>query len=48
MFFYAAAHAAGSGTALPLMEYIEHTGSAVFACPPGVAEGSLWGETLFA
>ena len=25
-----------------MMKYIEHTGSAVFACPPGVAEGSFW------
>jgi deferrochelatase/peroxidase EfeB len=32
----------------PMMEYIEHTGSGLFACPPGVAEGSFWGETLFA
>ena len=31
-----------------MMEYIEHTGSALFACPPGVAEGGFWGETLFA
>ena len=31
-----------------MMEYIEHTGSALFACPPGVTEGSFWGEQLFA
>ena len=31
-----------------MMEYIEHTGSALFACPPGVAEGGYWGEQLFA
>jgi deferrochelatase/peroxidase EfeB len=31
-----------------MMEYIEHTGSALFACPPGVADGSFWGEQLFA
>ncbi|HEY9410007.1 MAG TPA: iron uptake transporter deferrochelatase/peroxidase subunit [Jiangellaceae bacterium] len=31
----------------PMMEYVEHTGSALFACPPGVAEGGYWGETLF-
>lgn len=31
----------------PMMEYIEHTGSALFACPPGVADGGHWGETLF-
>jgi deferrochelatase/peroxidase EfeB len=29
-----------------LMEYIEHTGSAVFACPAGLAEGSYWGQSL--
>lgn len=33
-----------------LTEYIKHTGSAVFACPPGVAsdnENDYWGRTLF-
>jgi deferrochelatase/peroxidase EfeB len=30
-----------------MMEYIEHTGSALFACPPGTPEGGYWGETLF-
>lgn len=30
-----------------LMEYIEHTGSAVFACPAGVGEGDCWGRSLF-
>lgn len=31
-----------------LNEYISHTGSAVFACPPGVRNGKgFWGETLF-
>jgi deferrochelatase/peroxidase EfeB len=29
-----------------LMEYIEHTGSAVFACPPGLADGQYWGQPL--
>ncbi|WP_214403931.1 iron uptake transporter deferrochelatase/peroxidase subunit [Pseudonocardia lacus] len=29
-----------------LMEYIEHTGSAVFACPAGLAEGAYWGQSL--
>jgi deferrochelatase/peroxidase EfeB len=29
-----------------LMEYIEHTGSAVFACPRGLAEGEYWGQPL--
>ena len=30
-----------------LNEYIEHTGSAVFACPPGTTAGQSWGDTLF-
>ena len=30
-----------------LNEYIHHTGSAVFACPPGVSPGRHWGDTLF-
>ena len=30
-----------------LNEYIEHNGSAVFACPPGVKPGGWWGQTLF-
>ena len=29
-----------------MMEYIEHTGSAVFACPPGLGEGDYWGQPL--
>lgn len=32
-------------------EYITHTGTAVFACPPGLREGdesAYWGSTLFA
>jgi deferrochelatase/peroxidase EfeB len=29
-----------------MMEYIEHTGSAVFACPPGLADGQYWGQPL--
>ena len=29
-----------------LNEYIRHTGSALFACPPGVGAGGWWGETL--
>ena len=28
-------------------EYIVHTGSAIFACPPGVGPGGWVGETLF-
>jgi deferrochelatase/peroxidase EfeB len=34
-------------TADGLNEYIEHTGSAVFACPPGLAAGQDWGTQLF-
>ena len=30
-----------------LNEYIEHTGSAVFACPPGLGPDEYWGQTLF-
>jgi deferrochelatase/peroxidase EfeB len=30
-----------------LNEYIRHTGSAVFAVPPGVAEGGYIGQALF-
>ena len=30
-----------------LNEYIEHTGSGVFACPPGVSPGQSWGAALF-
>ncbi|WP_082073771.1 iron uptake transporter deferrochelatase/peroxidase subunit [Rhodococcus sp. B7740] len=30
-----------------LNEYIQHVGSAVFACPPGVGESEYWGSTLF-
>jgi deferrochelatase/peroxidase EfeB len=30
-----------------LNEYIEHTGSAVFACPPGLQAGEFWGQALF-
>jgi deferrochelatase/peroxidase EfeB len=31
-----------------LTEYIQHTGSAVFACPPGIRRGGYVGEQLFA
>jgi deferrochelatase/peroxidase EfeB len=31
-----------------LNEYIHHTGSAVFACPPGIRPGRHWGDALFA
>jgi deferrochelatase/peroxidase EfeB len=30
-----------------LNEYIKHTGSGIFACPPGVATGGWWGQSLF-
>ena len=30
-----------------LNEYIEHTGSAVFACPPGLGPDEYWGQDLF-
>ena len=31
-----------------LNEYIQHTGSAVFACPPGLTAGTNWGQQLLA
>jgi deferrochelatase/peroxidase EfeB len=31
-----------------LNEYIQHTGSAVFACPPGLKQGQSWGDGLLA
>lgn len=31
-----------------LNEYIQHVGSAVFACPPGLGESEYWGSMLFA
>jgi deferrochelatase/peroxidase EfeB len=30
-----------------LNEYVHHTGSAVFACPPGLRAGQHWGDGLF-
>jgi deferrochelatase/peroxidase EfeB len=30
-----------------LNEYIHHTGSAVFAVPPGLRPGQHWGDALF-
>jgi deferrochelatase/peroxidase EfeB len=30
-----------------LNEYIVHTGSAIFACPPGISPGGWIGESLF-
>jgi deferrochelatase/peroxidase EfeB len=29
-----------------MMEYIEHTSSAVFACPPGLADGQYWAQPI--
>jgi len=29
-----------------MSDYITHTGSAVFACPPGLREGEYWGQRL--
>jgi deferrochelatase/peroxidase EfeB len=29
-----------------LNEYIKHTGSALFACPPGTQKGGFIGDTL--
>ena len=29
-------------------EYLQHTGSAIWAVPPGIARGGYWGDTLFA
>jgi deferrochelatase/peroxidase EfeB len=31
-----------------LNEYVQHVGSAVFACPPGLRPGQHWGDGLFA
>ena len=30
-----------------LNEYVQHVGSAVFACPPGLSPGQHWGDGLF-
>ena len=35
------------GTSDALNEYIQHTGSGLFACPPGIAPGGHWGDGLF-
>jgi deferrochelatase/peroxidase EfeB len=35
------------GTNDALNEYIIHTGSALFACPPGTTSGEHWGDGLF-
>ena len=35
------------GTSDALNEYIQHTGSALFAVPPGVTRGRHWGDALF-
>jgi deferrochelatase/peroxidase EfeB len=31
-----------------MSEYLQHTGSALFAIPPGVAQGQFVGQALFA
>ncbi|WP_431898340.1 iron uptake transporter deferrochelatase/peroxidase subunit [Nonomuraea sp. bgisy101] len=31
----------------PLNEYIQHVGSGLWVCPPGVAQGGFWGQGLF-
>ena len=31
-----------------LNEYIQHVGSGLFACPPGLRAGEYWGQALFA
>jgi deferrochelatase/peroxidase EfeB len=31
-----------------LSEYLQHTGSALFAIPPGIAQGEYVGQALFA
>lgn len=31
-----------------LNEYIQHVGSGLYACPPGVRPGQYWGQSLFA
>jgi deferrochelatase/peroxidase EfeB len=35
------------GTQDALNEYIQHTGSALFVCPPGLSPGANWGDQLF-
>ena len=30
-----------------LNEYVKHTASGLFACPPGLADGGYWGQSLF-
>jgi deferrochelatase/peroxidase EfeB len=30
-----------------MMEYLQHTGSGIFAIPPGISEGQFIGEPLF-
>ena len=29
-----------------MKEYIQHTSSAVFACPPGLRDDEYWGQQL--
>ena len=35
------------GASDALGEYIQHTGSGLFACPPGLTVGRYWGDDLF-
>jgi deferrochelatase/peroxidase EfeB len=37
----------GLGASDALNEYITHTGSALFACPPGLTVSQRWGDQLF-
>jgi deferrochelatase/peroxidase EfeB len=34
------------GSTDALTEYLKHTGSGIFACPPGISEGQSWGRGL--
>jgi deferrochelatase/peroxidase EfeB len=43
--FIALQHVLGGSDALN--EYIEHTGSGVFVCPPGLKAGEDWSSQLF-
>jgi hypothetical protein len=35
------------GTQDALNEYIQHIGSALFLCPPGLPTGATWAQQLF-
>lgn len=32
----------------PMNEYVQHVGSGIWACPPGVRKGGHWGDALLA